>query len=114
MLKILIDEAVLPPAGAGGGSDHRQAGRASRAFADGASGGHGIWAQRAFGRSMDLVPGCCENGRADVVMITRVVMAARHVMGMTVLGMKRAMVSLSDHRPRAMLDGLHCGRCGQR
>lgn len=48
-----------------------------------------------------------------MVMITGVVMAARHVMGVAVLGMIGAMVGLGGMRRRTMLDGLDCGRCGQ-
>jgi hypothetical protein len=113
MLKILIDEAVMPPAGAGGGSDHRQAGRASRAFADGASSSHGIWAQLAFGGRVDLRPRCCENGRADMVMITRVVMAARHVMGMAVRSVIGTVVGLSGKGCGAVLDRFDRRRCSQ-
>jgi len=63
---------------------------------------------------MDLGPRCSEHGPADVVMIARVVMAARHAMGMAVLGVKGAMVGLGHHCPGPMLDRLDGGRCGNR
>lgn len=48
-----------------------------------------------------------------MVMVTSVVMAAWHVMGMAVRGMIGAMVGLSGKCPGTMLDGLDCGGCGQ-
>ncbi len=55
-----------------------------------------------------------KNDRADMIMVTGIMVAAWHVMGMAVLGMISAVVSLGRHRAGAMLDGLDGRRGGQR
>ncbi|RID90180.1 hypothetical protein D2N39_19380 [Gemmobacter lutimaris] len=54
-----------------------------------------------------------KNGRADMIMIARIVVAAWHVMGMAVLGMIGAVIGLGHHCAGAMLYGLDGGRCGK-
>lgn len=44
-----------------------------------------------------------KNGRADMIMIARTVVAAWHVMGMAVLGMIGAVIGLGHHCAGAML-----------
>ena len=54
-----------------------------------------------------------KNGRADMIMIARIVVAAWHVMGMAVLGMIGAVIGLGHHCAGAMLDGLDGRRSGK-
>jgi hypothetical protein len=48
-----------------------------------------------------------------MIMVARVVMATGQVIGLAVLGMKGAVVSLGGHGSGTMLDGLDRRRCGQ-
>ncbi len=62
---------------------------------------------------MERGPRRCQNSRADMIMVACVVMATGQVIGLAVLGMKGAVVSLGGHGSGTMLDGLDRRRCGQ-
>ena len=62
---------------------------------------------------MERGPWRGKNGRADVIMIAGVVVAAWNVVGMAMRGMIGAVVNLGYHCPGAMLDGLNGGRGSQ-